>query len=57
MLVKTRGDGPLCIKCKQPTIFLCLEVIELKSGTEPVVVYQCDKCGMLAAESVGKAAA
>ena len=57
MLDKTNLPGPYCLKCKKPTSFLSVELVEGKTGTETVAVFLCDGCGMLLAESVGKVAA
>ncbi len=57
MLDKTRGYGPLCIKCKQPTMFFSVEVVRDRAGDEAVAIFRCERCDLLTAKSTtGEAA-
>ncbi len=55
MLDKTRNEGPLCSKCKQPTDFHSVETLNRVSGDETVAIFVCHGCNRLMAKTIEKA--
>ena len=46
----SRGDGPPCLKCNQPTKFDSVQIVRRGDREDMMFIFCCERCQLLSAE-------